>query len=218
ELIGQSFPISAELAFWSLLVALLIGLPAGILASLRPNTASDYLPSSFALVGISIPNFVLGPLLVLVFALKLGMAPVSGWDGWMDRVLPSITLGALYAAYIARLTRGGMLEILSQDFIRTAHAKGATPLRVILKHGLRGGLLPVVSYLGPAAAGLMTGSFAVETIFQIPGLGRYFVNAAFNRDYTMLLGAVLFYGALILVFNLIVDIVIVWMNPKLTFE
>jgi oligopeptide transport system permease protein len=136
----------------------------------------------------------------------------------MDRILPSITLGALYAAYIARLTRGGMLEVLSQDFIRTARAKGASPLRVILKHGMRGGLLPVVSYLGPAVAGLMTGSFAVETIFQIPGLGRYFVNAAFNRDYTMLLGAVLFYGALILLFNLIVDIALIWMNPKLKFE
>jgi oligopeptide transport system permease protein len=218
ELIAQSFPVSAELACWSLLIALLFGLPAGIIASLRPNTITDYIPSSLALTGISIPNFVLGPLLVLVFALSLGSVPVSGWDGWMDRILPSITLGALYAAYIARLTRGGMLEILSQDFIRTARAKGASPLRVILKHGMRGGLLPVVSYLGPAVAGLMTGSFAVETIFQIPGLGRYFVNAAFNRDYTMLLGAVLFYGALILLFNLIVDIVLIWMNPKLKFE
>ncbi|HYJ05246.1 MAG TPA: ABC transporter permease subunit, partial [Chthoniobacterales bacterium] len=218
ELIAQSFPVSAELACWSLLIALLFGLPAGIIASLRPNTLTDYIPSSLALTGISIPNFVLGPLLVLVFALSLGSVPVSGWDGWMDRILPSITLGALYAAYIARLTRGGMLEILSQDFIRTARAKGASPLRVILKHGMRGGLLPVVSYLGPAVAGLMTGSFAVETIFQIPGLGRYFVNAAFNRDYTMLLGAVLFYGALILLFNLIVDIMLIWMNPKLKFE
>ena len=218
ELIGQSFPVSAELACWSLLIALLFGLPAGIIASLRPNTITDYIPSSLALTGISVPNFVLGPLLVLVFALHFGSVPVSGWDSWMDRILPSVTLGALYAAYIARLTRGGMLEVLSQDFIRTARAKGASPLRVILKHGMRGGLLPVVSYLGPAVAGLMTGSFAVETIFQIPGLGRYFVNAAFNRDYTMLLGAVLFYGALILLFNLIVDIALIWMNPKLKFE
>jgi oligopeptide transport system permease protein len=218
ELIGQSFPVSAELACWSLLIALLFGLPAGLIASLRPNTLTDYIPSSLALTGISVPNFVLGPLLVLLFALNIGSVPVSGWDGWMDRILPSVTLGALYAAYIARLTRGGMLEILSQDFIRTARAKGASPLRVLLKHGMRGGLLPVVSYLGPAVAGLMTGSFAVETIFQIPGLGRYFVNAAFNRDYTMLLGAVLFYGALILLFNLIVDIALIWMNPKLKFE
>jgi len=217
ELIGESFPISAELGFWSLLVALAVGLPAGIISSLRPNTAMDYIPNSLAMAGICVPNFVLGPLLVLIFALTLGWARVSGWDEPIDRVLPALTLGAAYAAYIARLTRGGMLEIFSQDFIRTARAKGASPLRIILKHALGGGLLPVVSYLGPAVAGLITGSFVVETIFQIPGLGRYFVNAAFNRDYTMVLGAVLFYGALIVVFNLIVDVVLVWMNPRLKF-
>jgi oligopeptide transport system permease protein len=218
ELIGESFPISAELGFWSLLVALAVGLPAGIISSLRPNTAMDYIPNSLAMAGICVPNFVLGPLLVLIFALTLGWARVSGWEEPIDRVLPALTLGAAYAAYIARLTRGGMLEIFSQDFIRTARAKGASPLRIILKHAMRGGLLPVVSYLGPAVAGLITGSFVVETIFQIPGLGRYFVNAAFNRDYTMVLGAVLFYGALIVVFNLIVDVALVWMNPRLKFE
>jgi oligopeptide transport system permease protein len=218
ELIGESFPISAELGFWSLLVALAVGLPAGIISSLRPNTAMDYIPNSLAMAGICVPNFVLGPLLVLIFALTLGWARVSGWEEPIDRLLPALTLGAAYAAYIARLTRGGMLEIFSQDFIRTARAKGASPLRIILKHAMRGGLLPVVSYLGPAVAGLITGSFVVETIFQIPGLGRYFVNAAFNRDYTMVLGAVLFYGALIVVFNLIVDVVLVWMNPRLKFE
>jgi oligopeptide transport system permease protein len=218
ELIGESFPISAELGFWSLLVALAVGLPAGIISSLRPNTAMDYIPNSLAMAGICLPNFVLGPLLVLIFALTLGWARVSGWDEPIDRVLPALTLGAAYAAYIARLTRGGMLEVFSQDFIRTARAKGASPLRIILKHAMRGGLLPVVSYLGPAVAGLITGSFVVETIFQIPGLGRYFVNAAFNRDYTMVLGAVLFYGALIVVFNLMVDVALVWMNPRLKFE
>ena len=218
ELIAESFPISAELAFWSLLIALTLGLTAGLIASLRPNTATDYMASSFAMVGISIPNFVLGPLLVLVFALKFHWLRVSGWEEPADRVLPALTLGAAYAAYIARLTRGGMLEILSQDFIRTARAKGASNLRVIFQHALRGGLLPVVSYLGPTAAGLLTGSFVIETIFQIPGLGRYFVNAAFNRDYTMVLGAVLFYATLIVVFNLIVDLVLAWMNPKLKLE
>ncbi len=217
ELIAESFPISAELAFWSLLVALAFGLPAGIIASLRPNTASDYIPSSLAMFGISVPNFVIGPLLVLFFALKLEWVRVSGWEDGIDRVLPAITLGLLYAAYIARLTRGGMLEILSQDYIRTARAKGASPTRVVLRHALRGGLVPVVSYLGPAVAGLVTGSFVVESIFQIPGLGRYFVNAAFNRDYTMVLGAVLFYAALIVLFNLLVDIILVWMDPKQKF-
>jgi oligopeptide transport system permease protein len=218
ELIAESFPISAELAFWSLLIALALGLTAGVIASLRPNSATDYIASAFAMTGISIPNFVLGPLLVLLFALKLNWLHVSGWEYATDRILPAITLGALYAAYIARLTRGGMLEILSQDFIRTARAKGASNLRVIVKHALRGGLLPVVNYLGPTAAALITGSFAVETIFQIPGLGRYFVNAAFNRDYTMVLGAVLFYAAFIVIFNLIVDVALVWMDPKQKFE
>jgi oligopeptide transport system permease protein len=218
ELIGESFPISAELAFWSLLVAIVVGLAAGIMAALRPNSFADYFSSSFAMIGISIPNFVLGPLLVLIFALNFHWLRVSGWDEPVDRVLPALTLGAAYAAYIARLTRGGMLEVLSQDFIRTARAKGASNLRVISKHALRGGLLPVVSYLGPTAAGLLTGSFVIETIFQIPGLGRYFVNAAFNRDSTLLMGAVLFYAVLIVILNLIVDLVLAWMNPKLKFE
>jgi oligopeptide transport system permease protein len=218
ELIAESFPISAELAFWSLLIALALGLTAGVVASLRPNSVTDYIASAFAMTGISIPNFVLGPLLVLIFALKLNWLHVSGWEYATDRILPAVTLGALYAAYIARLTRGGMLEILSQDFIRTARAKGAANLRVIVRHALRGGLLPVVNYLGPTAAALITGSFAVETIFQIPGLGRYFVNAAFNRDYTMVLGAVLFYAGFIVVFNLIVDVALVWMDPKQKFE
>ena len=218
ELIAESFPISAELAFWALIVALIFGLSAGLIASLRPNTAMDYVPSSLAMIGISVPNFVLGPLLVLVFAIKLHWLRVSGWDEPSDRILPALTLGAAYAAYVARLTRGGTLEILSQDFIRTARAKGASNTRIILHHTLRGGLIPVVSYLGPTVAALLTGSFVVETIFQIPGLGRYFVNAAFNRDYTMILGAVLFYAALIIVFNLLVDIVLVWMNPRLKWE
>jgi oligopeptide transport system permease protein len=217
ELIGESFPISAELGLWSLLVALALGLPAGIVAALRPNTATDYVPTALAMTGICVPTFVMGPILVLVFALKLGWARVSGWDDWIDRVLPALTLGGFYAAYVARLTRGGMLEILSQDFIRTARAKGASPRRVVLKHALRGGLLPVVSYLGPAIAGLITGSFVVETIFQIPGLGRYFVAAAFNRDYTMVLGTVLFYATLIILLNLLVDVALVWMNPRLKF-
>jgi oligopeptide transport system permease protein len=218
ELIAESFPISAELAFWALIAALSFGLSAGLIASLRPNTAMDYVPSSLAMIGISVPNFVLGPLLVLIFAIKLRWLHVSGWDEPSDRILPALTLGAAYAAYVARLTRGGTLEILSQDFIRTARAKGASNARIILHHTLRGGLIPVVSYLGPTVAALLTGSFVVETIFQIPGLGRYFVNAAFNRDYTMILGAVLFYAALIILFNLLVDIVLVWMNPRLKWE
>jgi oligopeptide transport system permease protein len=153
-----------------------------------------------------------------LFAIHLGWVNASGWYGPADRILPGLTLGCFYAAYIARLTRGGMLEVLNQDYVRTARAKGASELRVIFKHALRGGLLPVVSFLGPAIAGILTGSFVIETIFQIPGLGREFVNSAFNRDYTLVLGTVILYAALIIGLNLVVDVVQVWLNPKLKFE
>lgn len=215
ELIAMGFPVSAELGLYALCVALAVGLSAGILASWRPNTRTDYVPMSLSMVGICVPNFVLGPLLVLVFALWLGWLPVAGWDTPASKVLPSLTLGAMFAAYIARLTRGGMLEILSNDFIRTARAKGLSEPRVVLRHALRGGIAPVVSFLGPAIAAMLSGSFVVETIFQIPGLGRSFVEAALNRDYTMIMGTVLFYATLILLFNLVVDILHAWLDPRL---
>jgi len=218
ELILLGFPISLELGFYALLVALALGLSAGVMASLRPNTIGDYAPMSFAMLGICIPNFVLGPLLVLVFGLWLRWLPVAWWEGASYKILPALTLGAGYAAYIARLSRGGMLEVLSKDFIRTARAKGVSESAVVLRHALRGGIQPVVSFLGPAAAGLLSGSFVVETIFQIPGLGRFFIQAAFNRDYTMIMGTVLFYAVLILIFNLIVDIMQAWLDPRLRSE
>jgi oligopeptide transport system permease protein len=218
ELIGDAFPVSLELGCWALLVALAIGLLAGTLASLRPNTALDYTAMTLAMAGICVPTFVLGPLLISVFGLKLGWYNASGWFFPSDRVLPALTLGAYYAAYIARLVRAGMLETLHQDFVRTARAKGASGTRVVFGHVFKIGVRPVVSFLGPAAAGLLTGSFVVETIFQVPGLGRFFVMAAFNRDYTMVLGSVLFYAALLIALNLIVDIVQVWLNPRLKFE
>lgn len=218
EIIANAFPVSLELGSEALVVALLIGLTAGITASLFPNRWMDYVPMSLSMIGICLPTFVLGPLLILVFALWLGLFNASGWFVPSDRVLPAVTLGTYYAGYIARLTRGGMLDILNQDFIRTARAKGASSLRVVWRHALKGGLLPVVSYLGPAVAGLITGSFVVETIFQIPGLGQYFVTAAFNRDYTLVLGTVLFYAVVIILLNLVVDILLVWLNPRLRFE
>jgi oligopeptide transport system permease protein len=218
EIIAVSFPVSFELGCYAMIIALTLGLTAGIIASLKPNSATDYAPMSLSMAGICLPTFVMGPLLILCFALWLKWFNASGWDSWKDRVLPAMTLGLYYAAYVARLTRGGMLEIMSQDYIRTARAKGAGAARILLKHALRGGLLPVISFLGPAAAGLVTGSFVVESIFQIPGLGRYFVTAAFNRDYTLILGTVLFYATLIILLNLVVDVVQVWLNPKLRFE
>lgn len=215
EWITLRIPVSLELGAYGLLVALGCGLCAGLIAALRPNTWTDYAPMSLAMIGICIPNFVLGPLLVLVFALWLEWLPVAGWDDPNEKILPSITLGAAYAAYVARLTRGGMLEVLAQDFIRTARAKGLSEARVVLVHGLRGGIQPVIAFLGPAAAGLLTGSFVVETIFQVPGLGREFVESAFNRDYTMIIGTVLVYASLVMILNLVADVVHAWLDPRI---
>ena len=219
ELIAAGLPITAELAFYAMIVALVIGLLAGVGAAIRPNTAQDYIPMTAAMIGICMPSFLLGPLLVLVFGINLEWLPVSGWgDIPGDKILPSITLGAGFAAYIARLSRGGMLEVLSQDYIRTARAKGLNESLIIVKHALRGGLIPVVAFLGPAFAGLLSGSFVVETIFQIPGLGRFYVQAAFNRDYTLILGMTIFLSTLIIIFNLLSDMLAIWLNPKLRHE
>ena len=219
ELIMAGIPITAELAFYAMLVALGIGILSGVGAAMRPNTLQDYAPMTLAMIGICMPSFLLGPLLVLVFGIELEMVPVSGWgDIPGDKILPSITLGTGYAAYIARLSRGGMLEILSQDFIRTARAKGLSESTVIIKHALKGGLIPVIAFLRPAFAGLLAGSFVVETIFQIPGIGRFYVQAAFNRDYTLILGMTIFLSTLIIIFNLISDLISIWLNPKLRDE
>ncbi len=216
DLIASGFPVTAELGLYALLIALFIGVLAGVIAALKPNTLQDYLPMSAAMIGICMPTFLLGPLLVLIFGIWLDWVPVSGWgDLPGDKILPSITLGAAYAAYIARLSRSGMLEVMSQDYIRTARAKGLPESVVVAKHALRGALIPVVAFLGPAFAGLLSGSFVVETIFQIPGLGRFYVQAAFNRDYTMILGTTIFLSTLIVLFNLLSDLLANWMNPRL---
>jgi oligopeptide transport system permease protein len=216
ELIAAGLPVTAELALYAMLVALFIGISAGVFAAMRPNTLQDYIPMSAAMLGICMPSFLLGPILILVFGIQLEWLPISGWgDIPGDKILPAITLGTGYAAYIARLSRGGMLEVLSQDYIRTARAKGLSERLIICKHALRGGLIPVVAFLGPAFAGLLGGSFVVETIFQIPGLGRFYVTSAFNRDYTMILGMTIFFAGLIIVFNLLSDLIALWLNPKL---
>lgn len=216
EVISTGLPVTLELGLYALLFAMVFGIATGVIAAVRPNTLQDYVPMSLAMIGICMPTFVLGPLLILIFGIWFEVLPVSGWDAASgDKLLPSITLGAAYAAYVARLTRGGMLEVLSQDYIRTARAKGLSPLRVLTHHALRGGLAPVVSFAGPAAAMLLSGSFVVETVFQIPGLGRFYLQAAFNRDYTMILGTTIFFATLIIFFNLIADVILVWLNPKL---
>jgi oligopeptide transport system permease protein len=217
ELIALGFPVSLTLGLSALAIAVLIGGAAGTLAALRHNRALDYLTMSLALGGVSVPNFVLGPLLILTFALGLGWLPVAGWGTWRHLVMPSITLGVFYAAYVARLARAGMLEVVLQDFIRTARAKGLSEGAVILRHALPSAVLPVVSYLGPAAAGALTGSVVVETIFGVPGIGRYFVTSALNRDYTMVLGTVLFYSGLLIAFNLVVDVLYAYLDPRVTY-
>ncbi|MGE3296142.1 MAG: ABC transporter permease [Porticoccaceae bacterium] len=216
EMIFSGLPTTAELGLYALLISLMLGTAAGVIAALRPNTAQDYLPMSAAMIGICLPSFLLGPLLLLVFGVWLEWVPVSGWGNVPgDKILPALTLASGYTAYVARLSRGGMLEIMSQDYIRTARAKGLPEWLVVVKHGLRGGLIPVVAFAGPAFAGLLSGSFVVETIFQIPGLGRFYVQAAFNRDYTMIMGTTVFFAVLIVAFNLLADIAAVWLNPRL---
>lgn len=218
EMISAGLPVTLELGIYALLFALLIGITTGVVAAIRPGTLQDYLPMSLSMAGICLPAFVLGPLLVLIFSIWLEWLPVSGWGQVPgDKILPSLTLGSAYAAYISRLTRGGLLEILSQDFIRTARAKGLSTTTIIIRHSLKGGLLPVISFLGPAIAGLLSGSFVIETIFQIPGLGRFYVQAAFNRDYTMIMGTTIFFATLIIVFNLLSDIVAAWLNPRISY-
>tara|TARA_B100001939_G_scaffold319575_1_gene307816 strand:+ start:1071 stop:1988 length:918 start_codon:yes stop_codon:yes gene_type:complete len=215
EMILTGLPVTFELAFYAILFAIFLGLLAGIVAAVKKNTALDYIPMAIAMLGICMPTFLLGPLLVLIFGINLELMPVSGWDTLPgDKVLPAITLGAAYAAYIARLSRGGMLETLNQDYIRTARAKGLSEFKVVMLHAIRGGLIPVLAFLGPAIAGLIGGSFVVETIFQIPGLGRFYVEAAFNRDYTMILGTTIFFSALIIFFNLLSDIAVAIFNPQ----
>ena len=214
EIIAQGFAVSAELGGWALLLALLIGIPVGTIAAVRQNQAVDFTAMTLALAGVSVPNFVLGPVLVLLFALTLLVLPAALWSGPESRILPVLALCVSYVAYIARLTRAGMLEVLRQDYIRTARAKGLAERVVVVKHALKLGVLPVVSYLGPAAARVIMGSIVIEQIFAIPGLGRYLVVGAVNRDYTLVMGVVLFYASFLLVLNLLVDLAYSWLDPR----
>ena len=217
EIIADGFPVSLTLAGVALVWSLLVGVTAGIIGAVRQNTIWDHAAMGAALVGISIPSFVLGPLLVLIFALRLHLLPPAGWGDWRHVILPGLTLGTIYAASIARLTRGGMLEVVRSDFIRTARAKGLSERLVIWRHMLRGGLLPVVSYLGPAIASMLTGSVVVEKIFNVPGIGPYFVDAAFNRDYFLVMGIVLLYAFFLLLLNLVVDVTYGFLDPRIEY-
>ena len=218
EIIALGFPVTLQLGAVALVWALLVGVNGGIIGALHQNTKWDHGAMAVAMVGISLPTFVLGPLLILVFALSLYIFPPGLWGTWRHILLPGITLGTAYAAYIARLTRGGMLEVVRSDFVRTARAKGLGDLVITWRHMLKGGLLPVVTFLGPSAANMLVGSVVIEKIFATPGIGPYLVDAAFNRDYFLVMGIVLLYSTFLLTMNLAVDLVYGFLDPRIRFE
>ena len=218
EILAQALPVSATLGILAYLVALAVGIVSGTIAARRQNSPLDYSSMAAAMVGISLPNFVLGPVLVLLFSLTLYWLPPARWNGFsVNLIMPVLTLSALYMAYIARLTRSGMLEVLRSNYVRTARAKGLSEPRILLRHAMRGGLLPVISFSGPALAHLITGTVVVERIFALPGLGNYFINANLNRDEPLILGIVAFISIAILLFNLAVDVAYGFIDPRVRY-
>jgi len=215
EIIAHHFPVSVKLGLMALGFAVLFGVGFGVLAAARQNSLGDHASMSFALIGISIPSFVLGPLLIFIFSVQLAWLPPARAEGFASYILPAMTLGLIYMGVIARLSRSGMLETVRQDYIRTARAKGLSERVVVWKHALRLGLMPVVTYLGPAIAGLITGSFVVEKIFQIPGLGFYFVESVVLRDWPLLTGLLIVYSIFLVVLNLLVDISYGLLDPRI---
>lgn len=220
--IFNSLPASMLLGVIALSLSIVFGITSGIISALRQNKLADYISMSIAVVGISVPLFVIGPVLMYFLALQWQLLPTSGWiggrNGWLPIIMPAITLSFLYFAYIARLTRASVIEVLRSDYIRTARAKGLKESVIIFKHVLKGALLPVVSFLGPAFAGIVTGSVVVEQIFRVPGLGRFFVQSAFNRDYTLIMGTVIVFSVILVIMNFIVDIVYALLDPRISYK
>ena len=214
-IIASGLPYSLTIGFWAIVVAALVGIGLGIAGALKRNTATDYIAGTVGVVGIAVPIFVIGPLMQVVFSLKLGWFPVGGLDGgWRALVLPVLVLSLPNIAYISRLTRTSMIETLRENHVRTARAKGIGARRVLTGHVLKGALLPVIAYLGPAAAAVITGSILIETIFAVPGIGRHFVDAALNRDYPLVMGITLLYGGLVILFNIGTDLLRGWLDPR----
>ncbi len=222
DLIGNSFPVSIMLGTLSLAIAVLLGTLVGIISALKQNKWQDYAAMSVAVLGISVPLFVIGPLMMLVFALKLKWLPTSGWissrAGWLTVIMPAMTLMMPYFAYIARMSRGSIIEVLRSDYVRTARAKGLKESVVIRKHVLKGAMLPIVTYLGPAFSGIITGSVVVEQIFVVPGIGRIFVQSALNRDYTVIMGDVIVYSIILIAANFVVDILYGLLDPRISYK
>jgi oligopeptide transport system permease protein len=219
ELIRIGLPTSLELGAWAMLISTLVGIVLGIAGALRRNGPIDYSAGAIAMVGVAIPIFVIGPVLQIVFGLQLRWLPVAGWtDAWQSRILPVLTLSLPNIAYVSRLMRSSMIETARTNYVRTARAKGIGERRTILKHALKGALMPVIAYLGPATAVTVTGSVVVETIFGVPGIGRYFVVGAANRDYPLVMGVTLLFGAIVILANLVTDLVRAMLDPKVTYE
>lgn len=218
EAIASALPVTVQLGICGLLYALVLGFGLGMFAASKPNSLRDYGSMGFSLLGVCMPSFMIGPLLMLVFAIKLKWFNVSGWDTLKDMVLPALTLGTIFAAYFSRLVRVGFLDVLNQDFIKTAKAKGLSAKRIFFLHASKGGVLPAVSFLGPATASILSGSIVVETVFNIPGIGRFFVQSAFNRDYGMIIGTAIVYGTMLILLNVVVDIAYALLNPKVSYD
>ena len=218
DIIWDTLPVSVELGLWAVVFSLMLGVGAGIVSAVWPRSWADYLTMFIVVTGISIPNFVLGALLIMVFSFTFHIFPPALWEGWRYTVLPAVTLSLLPAAYLARLTRSSLLEVIHKDFIRTARAKGLSDSSIILKHALTNAISPVVTFLGPLTATLVTGSFVVEYIFSVPGMGRFFITAVTNRDYPLIMGVTLIYSVLIVFANMMVDVLLTWLDPRIRIE
>lgn len=217
ELIMQGFPVSLQLGLLAIILALVVGVSLGVIAALRQNGVIDYLVMTLAMTGITIPNFVMAPIMILIFAVFLGWLPAGGWGELRHMILPVIALSLPQIATVARMTRASLIETMNAPYIRTAKAKGLSPILILSRHASRATMLPILSWLGPATAAIITGSVVVEQIFGLPGIGRHFVNGALNRDYTLVMGVVIFYGALIILMNLLVDLLYAWLDPRIRY-
>ncbi|WP_372882685.1 oligopeptide ABC transporter permease OppB [Psychromonas sp.] len=219
ELVSAALPVSAKIGAFAFIFAVIFGVAVGTIAALRQNTWLDYSVMSTAMLGIVMPSFVLAPVLIYLFSINLGWFPAGGWldGGWQYMVLPVLGMSMMYVATFARITRGSMIEVLNSNFIRTARAKGLSYSYIVIRHALKPAMLPVISYMGPAFVGIITGSVVIETIFGLPGIGKLFVNAAFNRDYSLVMGVTILIGFLFILFNAIVDILLAYVDPKIRY-
>ncbi len=219
ELVSAALPVSAKIGSFAFIFAVIFGVAVGTIAALRQNTWLDYSVMSTAMLGIVMPSFVLAPVLIYLFSINLGWFPAGGWldGGWQYMVLPVLGMSMMYVATFARITRGSMIEVLNSNFIRTARAKGLSYSYIVIRHALKPAMLPVISYMGPAFVGIITGSVVIETIFGLPGIGKLFVNAAFNRDYSLVMGVTILIGFLFILFNAIVDILLAYVDPKIRY-